>query len=278
MRIDDLDILTGPVLVFGGPYSNLPATMAIKAVAGKLNITPENIICTGDTVAYCAEPEQTVQLIKDWGITVIEGNCEESFGNNLNDCGCGFEAGTRCDLLSAQWYRYAASQLSEGSRQWLRTRPQQVRFMLAGKSFAVIHGSYQQNNQFIFASTPEEAKRHDLEQAGTDGIIAGHCGLPFHQRVENKIWLNPGVIGMPANDGSADGWYALLKPTAHSIQITLHRLDYNAEQARNTMLSNGLTAGYQDTLTSGLWPVQDVLPVREKKQQGKNLQFKTLLL
>ncbi len=47
------------LLIFGGPYSNLAATQAILEKTESLNIKPSNIICTGDVVAYCAEPEQT---------------------------------------------------------------------------------------------------------------------------------------------------------------------------------------------------------------------------
>ena len=56
----DLGSLEGPLLIFGGPYGNLPATAALRTVADQCDILPERIICTGDLVAYCAEPEATV--------------------------------------------------------------------------------------------------------------------------------------------------------------------------------------------------------------------------
>ena len=46
--------------MFGGPYSNLSATRAMRAQATALGIPPDRIFCNGDLVAYCAEPEQTV--------------------------------------------------------------------------------------------------------------------------------------------------------------------------------------------------------------------------
>ncbi len=52
----DLGCLTGPVLVFGGPYSNLAATQAMRQQAEDLAIPPNRVICTGDLIAYCAEP------------------------------------------------------------------------------------------------------------------------------------------------------------------------------------------------------------------------------
>ncbi|HKL26714.1 MAG TPA: metallophosphoesterase family protein, partial [Desulfuromonadales bacterium] len=69
-RIVDLGCLNGPVLIFGGPYSNLAATQAMRAKAEELEIPPERTICTGDVVAYCAEPRETVDLIRDWGVAV----------------------------------------------------------------------------------------------------------------------------------------------------------------------------------------------------------------
>ncbi|MEM7565091.1 MAG: metallophosphoesterase family protein, partial [Pseudomonadota bacterium] len=54
----------GPVLIFGGPYSNYAATAAMKSKAEALGIEAQNIICTGDMVAYCGEPVETLDLIR----------------------------------------------------------------------------------------------------------------------------------------------------------------------------------------------------------------------
>ena len=42
----------GPLLVFGGPYSNLQATRAVLDEAARRGIPAERVICTGDVVAY----------------------------------------------------------------------------------------------------------------------------------------------------------------------------------------------------------------------------------
>jgi len=87
--MNDLDLgeLSGPVLVFGGPYSNLEAARAIRAEAARLGVPPARTICTGDVVAYCADPGATVALVRDWGIAVVMGNVEESLGAGAGDCG-----------------------------------------------------------------------------------------------------------------------------------------------------------------------------------------------
>ena len=40
--------MSKPLLVFGGPYSNLEATQAMRQRAEALSIPPGNVICTGD--------------------------------------------------------------------------------------------------------------------------------------------------------------------------------------------------------------------------------------
>src|SRR5918912_1262126 len=95
-------VMDGPVLVFGGPYSNLQATAAVLAEAGRRGIPPERIVCTGDVVAYGAAARETVALVRRAGIRVVRGNCEESLGQSGPDCGCGFAPGSACDLLTPE--------------------------------------------------------------------------------------------------------------------------------------------------------------------------------
>jgi hypothetical protein len=80
----------GPVLLFGGCYSNLQATQALLEMATQLGIPGDRIVCTGDVVAYAGDPAATVELVRASGMHVVMGNCEESLGRNAADCGCGW--------------------------------------------------------------------------------------------------------------------------------------------------------------------------------------------
>jgi hypothetical protein len=104
--------LEPPVLVFGGPYSNLRAVSALRQRADELGIPPSHSICTGDVVAYCAEPEETTAAIRDWGCHVIAGNCEEQLAAAAEDCACGFEEGSECNRLAKGWYPFANARMS----------------------------------------------------------------------------------------------------------------------------------------------------------------------
>ena len=48
----DIGEFDAPILVFGGPYSNLEATEALMAAPECRNIPADHMLCTGDVVAY----------------------------------------------------------------------------------------------------------------------------------------------------------------------------------------------------------------------------------
>ncbi|MBW6509033.1 MAG: metallophosphatase family protein [Desulfuromonadales bacterium] len=272
----DLGEMAGTVLVFGGPYSNLAATMALRERANQLGIPPERTICTGDLVAYCAEPVETVALIRDWGIAVVKGNCEDSLAQGTPDCGCGFDEGTTCSLLSDNWYRFADQRMSESDRNWMRTLPDSILFSMKGKSIRVIHGGVQQINRFVFPTTAKEIKKEELDLAGTDIVIAGHSGIPDGQAIGAGFWLNAGAIGLPANDGTLDGWYLLLCPEKEAVVCRWQRLSYPAARTAEVMRSRGLVNGYTDTLCTGLWPSMDVLPEAQRQLKGRPIMMNEL--
>lgn len=274
----DLEKLNGPVLLFGGPYSNLAATEAMQAEAQRLQIPSERIICTGDIIAYCAEPVETLELIRRWGIHVVQGNCEQSLGAGAPDCGCGFDSDSSCSLLSIEWYRYASQRVSPEQQYWMAELPGQLDFQLGSLQFSVVHGSPDSINEFIFPGTPQALKQARLSATAADVVVGGHCGIPFGERLERGYWLNAGVIGMPANDGTRDGWYLLLEPDSNGVTANWHRLPYQAQQSRQRMQQADLCDAYAQALTSGRWPSIDILPEADRLEPATPLKLQTLRL
>ncbi len=273
----NLGTVTSSLLIFGGPYSNLAATRAVLATAKSPAIPSSSIICTGDVVAYGAEPEQTCRLLIESGIQVVMGNCEESLANDSSDCGCGFDENMLCSLLSQKWYRYARQNISRQSREWMSGLPTAIAFDCYGKKFRVIHGGIKQINQFIFSSTQAHIKQQQLDELMVDCIIGGHSGIPFGQTLGEQYWLNAGVIGVPANDSTRQGWYLLIEPFNDRINISWHRLEYEFEKSARAMLQAGLDE-YAESLLTGLWPSSDVLPVAEQSAQGQPLNIPDLTI
>jgi predicted phosphodiesterase len=261
------------LLFFGGPYGNLQALTAIRSIAEELWLPASSIICTGDTVAYCAQPNETVEAIREWGIHVVAGNVELQLANDAGDCGCNFIKGSVCDRLSEQWFVFANSQVTDEQRVWMRSLPTTLTLQIGGRKIGVVHGSQANISEFLFRSSPWEKKNPNFASLECDIIVGGHCGIPFIERSQDKLWVNAGVIGMPANDGTRRGWYLLVHENEDALQFSLRSFDYDYERAARLMDKQGLPCEYASTLRTGLWCSLDNLPLEERAFQGVPLSF-----
>lgn len=263
--------IDGPALIFGGNYSNLEATRAVLAESSRLGIGSGNVVCTGDIVAHFADPLATVEIMRRSGVHVLMGNCEESLGQSADDCGSEFEKGSPCYLLAAEWYAFVNRMLGDDARAWMRTLPRRLHLEIGGRRLAVIHGGARRISRYVFASTPPDVKREEIDLTGCDGVVGGHCGLPFTEIIDGRLWHNAGAIGMPANDGTSRTWYSTIAPSRGGLRIEHHALEYDFAAAAKKMRQAGLSERYALALQDGLWPNCEVLPEAERARRGKPL-------
>ena len=259
--IKDLGAIHGKLLFFGGVYSNLQALESLKNWADANDYNPQNIFCTGDVLGYCAQPLECIALLKEWNVHVVAGNVELQIRNDETDCGCDFTSGGRCDLFSKNWYAYTQSKINADAKNWLHTLPHHIKFIYGNKKITMVHGSWFHISEFIFRSTPWNVKQQNFEAADADIMIGGHCGLPFSDTNDQHLWLNAGVIGMPANDGTTRVWFLTMNDEeAEKNLYQFHSLEYDHQTASQLMLGNGLPQSYAQTLGTGIWDNCEILP------------------
>lgn len=261
MKVHNLGEFDTPVLVFGGPYSNLHATRALRAEADTLGIAPNACICTGYVVAYFGDAAAIVAEIRDRGCPVAVGNWEQQQGAFAEDCGCGFEEGSVCDNLSAVWFAFGSRTIGPKALAWMRDCPDLVTFVQVGKRFAVIYGGVRDISLFLWQASPKADFTQELEAitraiGPVDAVISGHCDISFQRFIGDVAWFNPGVIGMPPHYGAPETRFCVLEHGA----MTVHRLRYDAGAAQAAMIKTGLVQGYHTALMSGYWPSEDVPP------------------
>ncbi|MFQ5438209.1 MAG: metallophosphoesterase family protein [Paracoccaceae bacterium] len=263
----DLGALEGDVVCFGGPYSNLQALQALLAEADRMGVPPEQRICTGDIVAYCADARAAVDLFRKSGAISIRGNCEIQVGAGAPDCGCGFDAEMACDVLARDWFAHVDRTVSADHRAWMRSLPDWITFRHRGKRYALVHGGARDVSRFLWplGGAREFALEIDAIQCrvgSVDAVIAGHCGIGFARNVNGVEWINAGAIGMPANNGSRRTEFVVLGADGP----VFHALDYDCESAARAMERAGLDQGYETALRSGFWPSEDVLPPEMRRE------------
>ncbi|HUZ32801.1 MAG TPA: metallophosphoesterase family protein [Xanthobacteraceae bacterium] len=265
------------VAIFGGPYSNLEATQAFFEEMARLGIPSERVICTGDVVAYCADAAATTALVRASGCRVVMGNVEENLAAGAADCGCGFEEGSTCDRLSMAWFAHATAQVSADDRAWMGRLPRRIQLEIGGYRFAVVHGGVDAINQTIYASTDAAIKTTEIGKTGLDGVIGGHCGLPFTQCVGAGLWHNSGALGMPANDGTPRVWFSVFRRANDGLAIEHRALHYDHATAAAKMRRAGLPEGYAAALGSGILASADTLPTAEHSAGGVPLRESQVL-
>ena len=273
MTIKSLNPINKPILVFGGPYSNLEALESLRSFASSNGITPDRIICTGDIVGYCGHPSEALNYIEDWGIHCIAGNVELNIRNGEEECGCNFDEGSRCDVFSRQWYPYAFSKMTERNLNYINSLPEFLKFKFYQKEVFVLHGSKENTSEFIFKSTPSHIKKDIIQACQADIIFAGHSGIPFHQKFEKNHWINAGVIGMPANDGRTNTWFVIIDLDNTGLKCEFNPLTYDHRKASKHMEDQNLPLSYANTLNTGIWDNCEILPEIETRQQGKPLEL-----
>lgn len=257
----DLGRIEGDILAFGGVVSNAHALAALRDVALARGCPARRMVSTGDVVAYCGQPAQALEGLRALRAAAIRGNCEESLAMRATDCGCGFEAGSRCDLLSGAWYAHADASLDAAARAWMASLPRLAVFRAHGRRWGVLHGGVTSTNRFLWPTGPEaefaeEIAAFEAAAGPVDAILAGHCGLPFLREVAGRLWFNTGALGMPPNDGDPRTSFGVIAADGPRLE----RLAYDHAGAAAVMRAVGLTQGYERALESGWWPSEEVLP------------------
>src|SRR4030095_2275776 len=105
------------IAVFGGIYSNHLALAAALEDAHRRGA--EAIYCLGDLGAFGPTPDKVLPLLRDHNIQCIQGNYDNSIGNGLPDCQCGY-TDPRDNHFARLSYAYTFANTSPENREWLK--------------------------------------------------------------------------------------------------------------------------------------------------------------
>jgi predicted phosphodiesterase len=252
------------IAVFGGIYNNYLALEAALADAHRRGV--DAIYCLGDMGAFGPHPDRVFPLLRDHGVQCIQGNYDNSVGNGLADCQCGY-TDPRDNHFARLSYAYTFANTSVANRAWLRHLPAQMRISLGEYRLLLCHGSPRRTNEFLWEST---TSTHFLEQLlqvhDADVVLATHTGIKWHRRLANdRHYVNVGVLGRPENDGATNVWYALLS-VQPSLQIEFVPVSFDHERLAAEMRAEKLPEEFVETVLTGWWTTcLEVLPGKERK-------------
>jgi predicted phosphodiesterase len=259
--------------IFGGIYSNSHALRA--AIADARGRGAERLFCLGDLGAFGPHPDRVFPLLFDAGVDCLQGNYDDSVGNDKTDCQCGYTDPRDNDFAQLS-YDYTWENTSRENRRWLRTLPTQRRLNVDGLRILLCHGSPRRVNEFLWEST---TSTHFLEKLARDHnadlILGTHTGIHWHRELSGgKRFVNVGVLGRPENDGHTNVWYALLRtgmdadgnaPASLRYSVDFIPLEYDYIRLAQEMRDERLPEPFIETILTGWWTTcLEVLPARER--------------
>jgi diadenosine tetraphosphatase ApaH/serine/threonine PP2A family protein phosphatase len=271
--VPDLNARFSRIAVLGGVYSNYLALEAVLADARAAGA--QAIFCLGDIGAFGPHPDRAVDLLRGSEVHTLQGNYDDSVGNSLDDCQCGY-TDPRDNHYAQQSYDYTLANTRADNRAWLRDLPPWFRCRLGQARVLMSHGSPRRVNEFLWQSTtPEPFIRRLLGEHDADLILCTHTGLPWHRFTDDapgrRGLVNVGAIGRPANDGDPRVCYDLLEAEPHGrIRIETRKVAYDHARLAAEMRAEGLPEEFVETIVTGWWTTcLEILPARER-QAGRH--------
>ncbi len=257
--------MTEKIALFGGIYSNHLALAALLDDAPRRGA--RQIYCLGDLGAFGPHPDKVFPLLRAADIPVVQGNYDNSVGNNLADCQCGY-TDAKDNYFARLSYDYTFKNTAPENKLWMRGLPNEIRIELHGLRVLLCHGSPRRTNEFLWHTTTSVAFLEQLcDTSNADVIVGTHTGLHWHRQLPSgRHFINCGAIGRPANDGRTNVWYTLLSVDDSSLaEVEFVPLEYDHARLAAEMRAEQLPNEFIDTIESGWWTTcLEVLPVKER--------------
>ncbi len=206
--------------LFGGLYSNYLALE--QAIADATSRGVDGMCCLGDLGAFGPHPNRVFPILLQHNVACVQGNYDDSIGNELNDCQCGY-TDPKDNYFAQLSYDYTLANTNDANKSWLRELPREIRIEVDGLRVLLCHGSPRRTNEFLWESTTSTAFLNRLaDEHDADIIVGTHSGIHWERELGGgRRYINVGVLGRPENDGTTNVWYSILHIGASERQSVL---------------------------------------------------------
>lgn len=252
------------IVLFGGIYNN---HLALAALLDEAPAEPRDLFCLGDVGAFGPHPDRSVEILREAGIPIVQGNYDRSVGLRRGDCACGY-TDPRDNHFAALSYAYTFRNTSECNKDFLAALPGEVRLRgPRGERILLCHGSPRRQNEFLWESlSPDPFLVRLLDGAGCDVLAVTHTGIPWKRRLPGgRLVVNVGAIGRPANDGRTEVWYAVLDLSQAVPDAEFVPLAYDHRRLAAEMRAERIPEPFVETIETGWWTTcLEILPAKER--------------
>jgi putative phosphoesterase len=232
------------VAVITDIHANLPALEAALARIDQLGIT--TILCGGDLVGYGPHPNEVCALIEERQIPTIYGNHDYAIGRELDDCGCAYIT-PEDRALGQRSVDWTLEHTDRRSKDFMRELPFDLRFPVGLTDVHLVHGSPRKVNEYLFENKPASLYERLASAESDQVLVFGHTHKPWVHAYGDVLFVNCGSVGKP-KDGDPRGAFAILQPALNGVEVTIERVEYDAESVAREVAAVGLPTEYADKL------------------------------
>ena len=229
-------------------HANLPALQAALARIDKLGIG--QIYCGGDLVGYGPHPNEVCALIAERGIPTIYGNYDYAIARDLDDCGCAYITPHDREL-GQQSVAWTLEHTDQASKAFMRELPFDLHFPVGATDVHLVHGSPRKVNEYLFEDKPATLYERLAAAEEDDVLVFGHTHKPWVHAYGGVLFVNCGSVGKP-KDGDPRGAFAVLRSGSSGVEVTIERIEYDAEAVAREVAASGLPAEFADKLVAAV--------------------------
>lgn len=228
------------IAVISDVHGNLEALKAALESIQKLKV--DTIVCLGDLVGYGPYPNEVVELIREQRIMNILGNydaavLEERF-NYIRD--------NEVNKFCMPW---AAKELKEENRAYLRSLPRQIVLEFENKKIYFVHGSARSINEYLKEDSREAEEVMKIFEG--DILVCAHTHIPYRKFYGSKLLLNDGSIGKP-KIGRPNGTYLIIDIDKEKIESEIVEFTYDYEKTARAMEEKKIHASCINNIRTGI--------------------------
>ena len=232
------------IAVFGDIHGNIEALQAVYHAA--ISAKVEKIYHLGDLGGYAPFVNEVVDFLIEHRIEGVQGNYDDSVGNDREHCGCKYEDALQSEMadLSFKWTKEHAYQKT---RDYLRNLPFELSFSVHGKKVMLFHATPKKNNLYWYEERPEKFFHEMAAKIDADVMVYGHTHKPYRKNIGSKIFINAGSVGKP-KDGDPRTCVTLVEITADNVNVEFLRIPYNVQKTAEAIVASGLPPYFADKL------------------------------
>jgi len=194
----------------------------------------DKTICLGDLVGYAPYPNEVINLVRERDIFTIQGNYDESTGEELMACGCDYDTKKETENANKSLF-WTQEEVSEDNKEWLAELPKEKKMNIEGWNLYLVHGSPRKNNEYLYADS--EKVKEISQKYDFDILLSGHIHLPYFKVINKKYIVNAGSAGKPKH-GNPRATYIILDIKKDSIDFISREVEYNEEKIAKAVENN----------------------------------------